>query len=437
MKVSRVEIFLIGHEWNNLVVTRVSTDTGLTGLGEGTMQWQARTVATAIDHMASRYVLGSSPFDIERLVQAMYRNEYARGGPVLNSAIAAIEFALWDIVGKSLGQPVYNLLGGKLHDDVPAYANGWFSAETGTSDIAGAARSVVAKGYRGLKFDPFWGLGRDPDLADLRRGIEDVAAVRDAVGPDIKVMVDGHGRFSVATANRIAHQLAELGVYWFEEPIDPENYMALGQMDRPAGLRIAVGERCYSRYQVPQLLAMGRPHVLQPDPIQVGGLLEAKKIAVLADSAYLPVSFHCPFGPVATAAIMQLNAATTNIVSQESFSEFDAAWRSELISNCPMPTAGSYRVSSLPGLGGIELNETVARDHPYEERAVQSMWAVNGSMRAGDGSASPQTKAQGHASAGRESVGVDGTERAAPQKAKSKNVPQFVEEAHHGDATQN
>ena len=384
MKVTRVEVFLVGHGWNNLVLTRVHTDTGLTGLGEGTMQWQAKTVAAAIDHMATRYVLGSSPFDIERLVQAMYRNEYARGGPVLNSAIAAIEFALWDICGKATGQPVYNLLGGRVNGAIPAYANGWYDIEKRTGDITAAAKKVVAAGYRGLKFDPFWGFGRDPHRSDLRRGMDDVVAVRAAIGPDVQLFVDGHGRFSVGTANLLAHQLAEAGVDWFEEPVDPENYAALGQVERPRGLQIAVGERCYSRYQVPQLLAVGRPHIVQPDPIQVGGLLEAKKIAALADSAYLPVSFHCPFGPVAMAAIVQLYAATTNVVLQESFSEFDAVWRRELIANCPMPSAGSYPVSALPGLGGIELNEAVVRDHPYQDRAVQSMWAVNGSLRASE-----------------------------------------------------
>ena len=159
MKVVRVEVFLVGHGWNNLVLTRVHTDTGLTGLGEGTMQWQARTVAAAIDHMAARYVLGSSPFDIERLVQAMYRNEYARGGPVLNSAIAAIEFALWDICGKAVGQPVFNLMGGRVHAEVPAYANGWYDPQ---GDAAAAARAVAAAGYGGLKFDPFWGDAHEP-----------------------------------------------------------------------------------------------------------------------------------------------------------------------------------------------------------------------------------------------------------------------------------
>ncbi len=206
--------------------------------------------------------------------------------------------------------------------------------------------------------------------------------MRAAVGPDMKILIDGHGRFSVGTASSVAHALAEIGVYWFEEPVDPENYLALGEVARPAGLRIAAGERCYSRYQTPLLMRLGRPHVLQPDPIQVGGLLEAKKIAALADSSYLTVSFHCAFGPVASAAILQLNAATTNIVCQESFSAFDVEWRNALIRNCPMPVNGRYEVTSLPGLGGIELNESVAREHPYRDDAVQSMWAVNGAMSA-------------------------------------------------------
>lgn len=434
VRINRIEVFLVGREWNNLVLVRAHTDTGLSGLGEGTMQWQARTVAVAIDHIATRYVLGASPFEIERLVQAMYRNEYARGGPVLNSAIAALEFALWDICGKALGQPVHNLLGGRVHSEIPAYANGWYDPEKGSGDIAAAARKVIGAGYRGLKFDPFWGLGRDPDPADLRRGIEDVANVRAAVGPDVMVMVDGHGRFGVGTASWLAHRLAEHDVYWFEEPVDPENYASLGQVARPEGLRIAVGERCYSRYHVPLLLAEGRPHVLQPDPIQVGGLLEAKKIAVLADSNYIPVSFHCPFGPIATAAVLQLNAATTNIISQESFSEFDVAWRPDLISNCPMPIGGRYRVSTLPGLGGIELNESVVRDHPFQERAVQSMWAVNGSMLAGD-DAKQSAEEPSERASGNGIAGTDGTERPVPLKAKTRNVPQLVEDASHGHET--
>lgn len=379
IKISSIETFLVGRAWNNLLLVRMHTDEGLTGVGEGTMQWQASTVAEAVRLLHRRYLVGQSVFDIEKHVQAMYRNEYARGGPVLNSAIAALEMCLWDICGKALGQPVHRLLGGAVHDRIPAYANGWFEASPDPDVVKASAQAAAAAGYMGMKFDPFWDVGADPEPAVLRRGLEMIGYVREAVGPDVRILIDGHGRFSTGTASYVAYGLAEHDVYWFEEPVAPENFIALGEVERPRGLRIATGERCYSRYQVPQLLSQGRPHVLQPDIIQVGGLLESKKIAAIADSHYVPVSFHCPFGPIATAAAVQLDAATTNIISQESFSAFDLAWRKDLVTNCPMPVDGAYEVSTLPGLG-LELNDAAVAEHPYREEAVQAMWAVNGTM---------------------------------------------------------
>lgn len=388
LRIGSVETFLVGREWNNLLLVRVRTDDGLSGVGEGTMQWQAATVASAVELLFRRYLAGQSAFAIEKHVQAMYRNEYARGGPVLNSAIAALEMCLWDICGKALGQPVHRLLGGAVHDKIPAYANGWSGDVHDFDAVTENARAAAAAGYGGMKFDPFWDLGADPEPAVLRRGLELVGRVRDAVGPDVRIMVDGHGRFSVGTANYVAHGLADHDVFWFEEPVAPENFIALGAMDRPRGLLIATGERCFSRYQYPQLIAEGRPHVLQPDIIQVGGLMEGKKIAALADSHYLPVSFHSPFGPIATAAAVQLDAATTNIVSQESFSAFDLPWRKDLVTNCPMPVDGAYPVSMLPGLG-VELNDAVVAEHPYREDAVQAMWTVNGTMTSWRDTAAP------------------------------------------------
>ncbi len=379
---ARLETFLIGRPWNNLLVVRLTTEDGCTGLGEGTMQWQARTVETAVSCLFKRYVVGSPVFEIERLVQAMYRNEYARGGPVLNSAIAALEMALWDICGKVVDRPIYDMLGGRVRDSMPAYANGWTGAGEHPDDLAGAARAVVAQGFRALKFDPFWSLGRDPSAAELRRGIEKVAEVRDAVGPDVDILVDGHGRFSVGTAIDVGRRLGAFGVYWFEEPVDPENVLALAKVGRSITPRLATGERCWSRYQVQQLLAASEVTVLQPDPIQVGGILESRKIAAIADAAYVTVSFHSPFGPVATAAALQLDACTTNVWMQESFSAFDVPWRRDLLRNCPMPENGAYAIPTGSGLGGIELNDDVAREHPYREEGLESMWAENGGMTA-------------------------------------------------------
>ncbi|KAJ54439.1 hypothetical protein ACMU_17145 [Actibacterium mucosum KCTC 23349] len=382
MNIVRLETFLVGRDWNNLLLVRLTTDSGLTGVGEGTMQWQAASVQAATAVLFERYVHGANPFEIERLVQAMYRNEYARGGPVVNSAIAGIEMALWDICGKATNLPVHSLLGGRMRDSIPAYANGWFGNRVDDVVLAQDARAVRQAGYTGLKFDPFGGAGRDPSQAEIKDGLRKLGVVRAAVGDTMRIMIDGHGRFSVGTASYIAHGLAEHDVYWFEEPVEPENFRALGEVERPNGLRIATGERCFSRYQYPALIQDARPHVLQPDLIQVGGLLEGRKIASLAETHYLPVSFHVPFGPIATAAALQLDAAIPNFVCQESFSAFDVPWRKDLVTNCPMPKNGAYPVSTAPGLG-IEINDEVALAHPYRDDAVLPMWGENGSMTAG------------------------------------------------------
>ncbi len=174
------------------------------------------------------------------------------------------------------GRPVYDLLGGRVRSTMhQAYANGWTGAGKDPDDLAGAAREVVARGFTAPKFDPFWSRGRDPATADIRRGIEKVGLVRDAVSSDVDILIDGHGRFGIGTAIDIGRRLADHDVYWFEEPVDPENALALAKVGRSIPVRLATGERCYSRYQVPQLLAASEVVVLQPDPIQVGGILSS------------------------------------------------------------------------------------------------------------------------------------------------------------------
>jgi galactonate dehydratase len=206
-RITRVETHLVGTRWCNWVFARVFTDDGITGIGEGTCEWQAKAVEAAIHQLAERHVIGQSAFAIERLWQAMFRNEFARGGPILNSAIGAIEIAMWDIVGKALGRPVHELLGGRVHERLPAYANAWYGAGADAQAIATAARAVRDKGHRGLKLDPFESSGRDPEYALIRQAVERVAAVRDAVGPEMEILIDCHGRFSPASAITIANEL--------------------------------------------------------------------------------------------------------------------------------------------------------------------------------------------------------------------------------------
>ncbi|WP_161635663.1 mandelate racemase/muconate lactonizing enzyme family protein [Actibacterium mucosum] len=373
-RLSQLDLHMVGATWCNYLFVQLTTDEGVTGLGEATMQYQSKAVAAAAEHLFERYLKGQDPFEIERAIAVMYREEYARGGPVLNSAIAGLEMAMWDICGKITGQPVHRLLGGAVRDSVPAYANAWFGGAETEEDWASAAVSAVARGYEALKFDPFWPDGRDPSPRRLRVGLRIIQAVSDAVGPDIRLLIDGHGRFSPGTAAELAYGMSELGVHWFEEPVDPENFGALGNVPRAPGLRIAAGERCWSRYKVPALIAQGRPDVLQPDPIQVGGILESRKIAAIAESHYLPVSFHNPFGPVATAAVVQLDAGITNMYLQEAFCEFaDPLWF-DVLKNAPRPVNGSFPVSDQPGLGGIELNMDAVAEHPYRDGAYISIW---------------------------------------------------------------
>jgi galactonate dehydratase len=380
-RITRIDTYVVGARWTNWVFAHVFTDDGIQGVGEGTCEFQPRAVEAAIQQLARRVAVGQSAFSIERLWQDMFRNEFARGGPILNSAIAAIEFAMWDIVGKALDRPVYDLLGGRVRDRLPAYANAWYGAGATLHEVGQAAAAVAAKGYRGLKFDPFSDAGRDPDAKSIRAAVDMVACVREAVGPDVDVLIDCHGRFSPASAIAIARELEPYKLYWFEEPCDPENVGALAKIGRSIDTRLATGERCYTKYHLQALLASNEIGVLQPDPMHVGGILESKKIAAIADAAYTPVSYHNPFGPVATAACIQLDACTTNFIMQESFCEYSPAWRFDLLQHAPRPREGGYDLPTRPGLGVGEFMPEAAKAHPYDPDAFLPMWSDAWRMR--------------------------------------------------------
>ncbi|MFN8701270.1 MAG: mandelate racemase/muconate lactonizing enzyme family protein [Rhodospirillales bacterium] len=378
-RIVRITSYVVGMRWRNCVFAHVETDDGICGVGEGSLEYQPQAVAAAIDQLAHRYAIGASAFSIERLSTDIQRNEFMHG-PILNSAIAAIETAMWDIVGKALDRPIYDLLGGRMYERLPAYANAWYGQASTPAEMEKAAAAVAAKGYRGLKFDPFGDSGRDPSAAEIRKALDLVAAVRQGVGPDVDMLIDAHGRFSVGAAIDVCRKLEPFGLYWMEEPVDPENHGALAAVGRAIPQRLATGERCTSRYLLQSLLASNEIDVLQPDLIHVGGILEGKKIAAIADAAYIPVSFHNPFGPVATAAAIQLDACTSNIVMQESFCEYDVPMRFDLLDQAPRPVDGHYDIPERPGLGVGEFRPEVALAHPFDRDAFlplfRSGWAT-------------------------------------------------------------
>lgn len=379
-RITKVTAFVVGMRWRNCVFAQIETDEGIRGIGEGSLEYQPQAVAAAIDQLAVRYAIGRSVFGVEKLWHDVLRNEFMHS-PIINSAAAALEMAMWDVAGKALGRPVYELLGGKVHDVLPAYANAWYGVGKTPAEIGAAAKAAAAKGYRGLKFDPFEDAGREPDKASIRRAAAIVDAVRAGVGPDVDLMIDAHGRFSPGAAIAVARELEPSDLFWFEEPCDPENAASLAAVGRNMKTRLATGERCTSRAGMVNLLETHEVDVLQPDIIHVGGIMESKKIAAMADAYYAPVSFHNPFGPVATAAAVQLDACTTNFFMQESFCEYDVPYRFDLVEFAPKPVNGTYLVPDRPGLGVGEFRPDVAKHYPFDPDAFLPLFTDRWSSR--------------------------------------------------------
>src|ERR1700752_1101815 len=379
-RITKVTTYVVGARWRNFVFAHVETDEGISGIGEGSLEDQPKAVEAGIEQLTARYAIGRSAFATEKLWHDILRNEFMHS-PIINSAAAALEMAMLDIVGKALGRPVYDLLGGRVHEVLPAYANAWYGVGKSAQEIGAAAAAAAAKGYRGLKFDPFEDAGRDPDKASIRKAVEIVEAVRAGVGPNVDLMIDAHGRFSPGSAVPVPRELEPFDLFWLEEPCDPENAASLAMVGRNIKTRLATGERCTSRAAMAGLLETHEVDVLQPDIIHVGGIMESKKIAAMADAYYLPVSFHNPFGPVATAAAVQLDACTTNFVMQESFCEYDVDYRFDLLDHAPRPQNGHYLVPDRPGPGVGECRPDVALAHPFEPDAFLPLFTDRWSAR--------------------------------------------------------
>jgi galactonate dehydratase len=241
MRITDVRTYLVGNAWKNWLFVRVDTDEGIHGVGEGTLNAFSATVEAAIHELRDAYI-GHDPSQVELLLQRMVRDVYTEGGQIHMAAVSAIEIACWDIIGKTQGRPVYELLGGLVRDRVPVYANGWYRAERTPEAFAERAAVTVGRGYRALKFDPFGAAWRVQDRVEEDRSIDIVAAVRDAVGPSVDLMIEGHERFSVSTALRIAERLAEFRPAWFEEPVHHQQLGAVVAVARRSPVPVATGE---------------------------------------------------------------------------------------------------------------------------------------------------------------------------------------------------
>ena len=366
MRISKITPLILGTQWRNLVFVKVETDEGVTGVGESRPINKHETVVGYLKDVADRFVIGADPFEIERLVQRLTIEDFGRPGEVAMTGLAMIEMACWDIVGKALGQPVYRLLGGAVRDRIKAYANGWYTVERTPEEFHAAAQRAVAKGYRALKFDPFGAGYYEMERAEKRKAVALVEAVRDAVGPDVEILVEMHGRFNPVTAVEMTNLLAPFRPGWIEEPVPPANLPALkkvAQAVAPLGIPVATGERIHTMHDYRELFEMHAADIIQADISHFGGILNTKKLAAWADTYYVLIAPHNVGGPVSTAAALHFAACTPNFTIQEHFNDFDDPCVKACAPGVPEVVDGYFGLPNGPGLG-VTLDEEVIAANP-------------------------------------------------------------------------
>jgi galactonate dehydratase len=372
MKISRFETFLANAGLRNYLFIRLTTDTGITGIGEASLEWQEKTVETLCHEWLMDRVLGRDPFDIEALAGALIRDQY-QGGSTVMTAISGVELALWDIVGKACNQPVYRLLGGRCHTRIPAYANGWYGGARTPKEFAERAREAVARGYRAMKFDPLGTAWKEMSPAEVEEAEALVAGVREAVGPDVQLMMEFHGRLDAPTALQMIRRLARYSPAWCEEPVPPECIEMLDFVKRQSAVPISSGERLYTLADFARIISLRAVDVLQPDIAHCGGLSTARRIAALAEQKDIRLSPHCSVGPVSLAACLHFDVSSPSFLIQETFAEFDVSWRNDLVRGWNPIRKGEFFLSDQPGLG-LELDEAVVTAHPYQRNPFPSLW---------------------------------------------------------------
>jgi galactonate dehydratase len=371
MRIVDVVTTVVGAPWRELTFVELVTDDGRRGLSEVRMVTKTDTLLACISELGDRHVVGADPFDRESLAFNIQRAEYGRPGEVTQSALAAFDIACWDLIGQELNVPVWKLLGGKYRDRVRAYANGWYQTDRDPLALAESARDVVARGYTALKLDPFGSARMWLPPAERRRSIELVAAVRDAVGPDVEIMIEMHGRFSAAAAAEIAAELEPLAPAWLEEPVAFDNPTGLARVRSATRRAIATGERLHTLADFRPIIGPGLADVVQADLTHFGGFTGLRRLAGWTEAYELPLAPHNVCGPVGTAANIHFAIATPNHLILEHFNDFADPWVNELVDAAPAIDSfdGCFGVPSGPGLG-VSLDHDACAEHPRTHTGI-------------------------------------------------------------------
>lgn len=337
--------------WRNLIFVEVETDEGITGIGEATIRNKEMAVKAAIEHHLKPLVVGTSPFQIEQFFQTAFLKDAWRNGAVFNTAISGIEMALWDIIGQKLGVPVYNLLGGTVHDTIPLYANTWFMSAETPEDFAHDAEKTVGLGFHGLKWDPLKAAPNNaPEKIKVQKGLECLKLVRKAVGPDIDLYVELHGTLSYEGALKFAVESEQYDPAFLEEPMHPDEFAAYRKLVAVSRIPIAAGERYFTRFAHRQLNEEGFLTVVQPDLTHCGGIWETKKMAAAAEAYGMKFAPHNSSGPVATIASAMVDVSCPNFKVQE-FSIENLELSKRFFNDSLDIRDGNLYLSNAPGLG--------------------------------------------------------------------------------------
>ncbi|EFW94041.1 galactonate dehydratase [Haladaptatus paucihalophilus DX253] len=360
MRITDYELFAVPPRW---LFLKLETSNGLVGWGEPTIQGRLETVQTAVDELVSAYLLGEDPLEVERHWRTMYQGGYYRGGPILMSALAGIDHALWDIKGKHYGAPVHELLGGQVRDRVLVHQ--WIGGEDREA-IAKEAISRRNQGYKAIKMNATAEFRALEPPGTVERVRKRVATVRDAVGDDLYLGVDFHGRVSKPMVRRLVETLESYGLMFIDQPVLPEHSGFLSTLTEQTSVPIATGERFYSRYDFKPLLVEGAVTVIQPDVTHVGGITELRKIATMAEAFDVAVIPHCPLSPIAFAATLQVVLCSHNGVMQEQDLSFHDPAESVGLQYLDDPETfefddGYVSCPTEPGLG-IEVDESYVRE---------------------------------------------------------------------------
>ncbi|MER9933875.1 galactonate dehydratase [Mesorhizobium sp. M0088] len=363
MKIISLTTYIVPPRW---LFLKIETDAGVTGWGEPVVEGRALTVEAAVKELGD-YLIGKDPRLIEDHWTVMHRGGFYRGGPILMSAIAGIDQALWDIKGKALGVPVHELLGGKLRDTIKVYS--WIGGDR-PAEVAAGAKEMVARGFLALKMNGTEELQIVDSHDKIDAAVERVAMVREAVGPNIGIAVDFHGRVHRPMARALVKELEPYRLMFIEEPVLSENREALKEIAALGSTPIALGERLYSRWDFKSVFEEGVVDIIQPDLSHAGGITECRKIAAMAEAYDVAVAPHCPLGPIALAACLQLDAVSYNCFIQEQSLGIHYNAANDLLDYAANKDVFRYEdgyvaIPDGPGLG-VEIDEDYVKERAKE-----------------------------------------------------------------------